>query len=100
MVKGKLYKVANLHKNKRNHLLVSYGHGAGEGVGWLWTTNCELGTHTFKDGDIFVSLGKKVHANCEEATHYGVKTWYEALGPKGKIHRISPATRTSYFRSP
>ena len=39
MVKGKLYKLANLDKNKRNNWLTSYGAGQKDGIGWLWTAN-------------------------------------------------------------
>jgi len=101
MVKGKLYKLANLHKNKKNHWLTSYGHGIKDGKGWLWTANYPYDhISTFKDGDAFVALGKKDRDTEEGAVQYGVKTWYEALGPDGKIHRFTPAMRSSYFRSP
>jgi hypothetical protein len=99
MVKGKLYKLANLHKNKRNNLLMSYNQGQKDGVGWLWSANYAYGhLSSFKDGDPFVALGKK---ECEDGAekYYGITTWYEALGPDGKIHRITPAMRSSYFRN-
>ena len=100
MVKGKLYKIANLDKNKKNNLLMSYARGVKDGIGWLWTT--EWGTSActvFRDGDVFVCLGKK-EVQTGIAEFYGIPTWYEALGPDGKIHRITPALRSSYFRNP
>jgi hypothetical protein len=103
MVKGRIYKLANLDKNKRNTLLISYNRGQKDGVGWLWTANWagSDATHIFKDGDPFVALGKK---EAEEGNspneHYGVTTWYEALGPDGNIHRFTPSMRSTYFRSP
>ena len=102
MVKGKLYKLANLDKNKRNNMLISYNAGQKDGIGWLWTANwADSSTkHIFKNGDAFVALGKKEHPAPEGVNHYGVTTWYEALGPDGKIHRFTPAMRSSYFRSP
>lgn len=102
MVTGKLYKLANLHKNKRNNLIISYNSGtyAGGAIGWLWTADWEAGQTTFKDGDIFVCLGKKETTNKEEGVHYGIMTWYEALGPDGKIHRLTPGMRSAYFRNP
>jgi hypothetical protein len=100
MVKGKLYKLANLDKNKRNHLLVSYAQGIKDGIGWLWTANYGYAhLSTFQNGDAFVCLGKK-EVQTGIAEFYGIPTWYEALGPDGKIHRITPAMRTSYFRNP
>ena len=102
MVKGRIYKLANLHKNKRNNLLVSYNQGIKDGIGWLWTSNYHPRRETlvFKDGDAFVCLGKKEHdvgvGNC----YYGIHTWYEAVGPDGKIHKITPSMRSSYFRNP
>ena len=100
MVKGKLYKIANLDKNKKNNLLMSYTRGVKDGIGWLWTT--EWGTSActvFRDGDAFVCLGKK-EVQKGIAEFYGIDTWYEALGPDGKIHRFTPAMRSSYFRNP
>jgi len=100
MVKGKIYKLANLDKNKRNKFLISYCRGRKDGIGWLWTGNWADPTcTTFKDGDPFVSLGKTDSAVSDEQ-YYGVTTWYEALGPDGKIHRFTPAMRSSYFRTP
>jgi hypothetical protein len=102
MVKGKMYKLANLDKNKRNHLLVSYARGIKDGIGWLWTANYAYGhLSTFQNGDAFVCLGKKKQIPRSEGTanNYGIDTWYEALGPDGKIHRITPSMRTSYFRN-
>ena len=102
MVKGKLYKIANLDKNKKNNLLMSYARGVKDGIGWLWTT--EWGTSActvFRDGDVFVCLGKKEDdINPPGGFFSGIPTWYEALGPDGKIHRITPALRSSYFRNP
>jgi hypothetical protein len=99
MVKGKLYKLANLDKNKRNNLLMSYARGVKDGIGWLWTTEWATDTCTiFRDGDAFVCLGKK--ENHDDSVYYGIPTWYEALGPDGKIHKFTPAMRSSYFRSP
>jgi hypothetical protein len=101
MVKGKLYKLANLHKNKRNNLLMSYARGIKDGIGWLWTADWATDTCTiFKDGDAFVCLGKKEAEETSGDAVYGIDTWYEALGPDGKIHRITPSMRTSYFRNP
>ena len=100
MVKGKLYKLANLDKNKRNNFLISYCRGRKDSIGWLWTGNWADSTcTTFKDGAIFVSLGKTDNAESDEQ-YYGVTTWYEALGPDGKIHRFTPAMRSTYFRNP
>jgi hypothetical protein len=100
MVKGKLYKLANLHKNKRNNWLTSYGHGLEDSKGWLWTANYPYShISTFSDGDVFVCLGKQIHDDPEGHGYCGIKTWYEALGPDGKVHKITPAMRTSYFRN-
>jgi len=103
MVTGKMYKVANLHKNKRNNLIVSYAQGIKDGIGWLWTSNYypqpSRSLTAFHDGDIFVCLGKKERRTVEGAVHYGIDTWYEAVGPDGKIHKITPSMRTSYFRN-
>jgi len=101
MVKGKLYKVANLDKNKKNNWLTSYGHGLEDGIGWLWTSNYPYNhISTFKDGDAFVCLGKKHIAADEPSGHLGIDTWYEALGPDGQIHRFTPSMRSTYFRNP
>ena len=100
MVKGRIYKIANLDKNKRNNLLMSYAQGIKDGIGWLWTANYAYPhLSTFQNGDAFVALGKKERRN-EGEDYYGIKTWYEALGPDGKIHKITPSMRSSYFRSP
>ncbi len=99
MVKGKLYKLANLDKNKKNNWITSYGHGLKDGIGWLWTSSYPYDhISTFKDGDVFVCLGKKQIA-ADEDSHLGINTWYEAVGPDGKIHRITASTRTAYFRN-
>jgi len=101
MVKGKLYKLANLDKNKKNNWLTSYGHGLEDGIGWLWTSNYPYDhISTFKDGDAFVCLGKKQIAADSPGGYLGIDTWYEALGPDGNIHRFTLAMRSSYFRSP
>ena len=101
MVTGKMYKLANLDKNKKNNWITSYNAGTKDGKGWLWTSNYPYShISTFKDGDAFVCLGKKETTDKEEGVHYGIMTWYEALGPDGKIHRITPALRSSYFRNP
>jgi len=101
MVKGRIYKVANLDKNKKNHWITSYSAGIKDGIGWLWTANYPYNhISTFKDGDAFVCLGKKQIAADEPSGHLGIDTWYEALGPDGKVHRFTPAMRSSYFRSP
>jgi hypothetical protein len=101
MVKGKMYKIANLDKNKRNHLLASYAQGIKDGIGWLWSANYAYGhLPTFQNGDAFVCLGKKESDTRPEGGFFsGIDTWYEALGPDGKIHRITPSMRTSYFRN-
>ena len=103
MVKGKLYKLANLDKNKRNNYLTSYNRGRKDGIGWLWTSNWVDSTCvTFKDGDPFVALGKKegTIGGSSYENQCGIDTWYEALGPDGKIHRFTPSMRSAYFRSP
>ena len=103
MVKGRIYKLANLDKNKRNNLLVSYNAGQKDGIGWLWTSNWADGasTHIFKNGDAFVCLGKKeAQEDNSPNAHYGITTWYEALGPDGNIHRFTPSMRSAYFRNP
>ena len=101
MVKGKLYKLANLDKNKKNHWIMSYNAGDSSGAGWLWTANYPRGhLSVFRDGAVFVCLGKKQIPADEPGNNYGIDTWYEALGPDGKIHRFTPAMRSSYFRSP
>jgi len=101
MVKGRIYKVANLDKNKRNNFLISYNRGMSNGTGWLWTgTHRSSALSSFADGDAFVCLGKKIHDDPEGHGYYGIKTWYEAVGPDGKIHKITPSIRSSYFRSP
>lgn len=103
MVTGKLYKLANLDKNKKNNWITSYtsyGHGIKDGKGWLWTSSYPYNhISTFKDGDVFVCLGKKETTNKEEGIYYSIDTWYEAVGPDGKIHKISPSMRTAYFRN-
>tara|TARA_R110000744_G_scaffold230621_1_gene348818 strand:- start:333 stop:641 length:309 start_codon:yes stop_codon:yes gene_type:complete len=102
MVKGKLYKVANLDKNKQNNYLVSFRYGVRNGgMGWLWTDNLVQppDTSIFKNGDVFVCLGKK-EVQKGIAQFYGIDTWYEALGPDGKIHKFTPSMRSSYFRNP
>ena len=81
--------------------MTSYGHGVTDGIGWLWTANYPYDhISTFKDGDPFVCLGKKQIAADEDRHHLGIDTWYEALGPDGKVHRFTPAMRSTYFRSP
>jgi hypothetical protein len=103
MVKGRIYKLANLHKNKRNHLLVSYSQGLKDGIGWLWTStnHPRRDELVFQDGDAFVCLGKKEHSDVpRDYPYYGITTWYEAVGPDGKIHKITPSMRSSYFRTP
>ena len=100
MVKGRIYKIANLDKNKKNHYLISYNHGTQDGIGWLWTSNHQYPrtTGVFADGDAFVCLGKKECA--KDQGYYGIISWYEAVGPDGKIHKITPSMRSSYFRRP
>ncbi len=101
MVKGRIYKLANLDKNKVNHHLVSYNRGMKDGTGWLWTANyIPTQFRAFKNGDAFVCLGKKVHDDNDGQPHYGITTWYEAAGPDGNIHKITPSMRSTYFRSP
>ena len=101
MVKGKLYKLANLDKNKKNNLLVSWNQGINDGIGWLWTADYKPDRLTsFRDGDAFVCLGKKEISADEHCNTYGIDTWYEAVGPDGKVHKITPAMRSSYFRNP
>ena len=101
MVKGRIYKIANLYKNKKNHRLVSWNQGMKDGVGWLWTSDYRPDRLTcFQDGDAFVCLGKKEHDDNEGQPYYGITTWYEAVGPDGKVHRITPAMRSTYFRNP
>ena len=101
MVKGRIYKLANLDKNKRNNYLISY-KAAKDGLGWLWTSNYrhQRAAPVFKDGDAFVCLGKMKHDDNNGQPYYGITPWYEAVGPDGKVHRITPAMRSSYFRSP
>ena len=101
MVKGRIYKIANLHKNKRNHHLVSWNQGVNDGIGWLWTSDYPPDPLAcFQDGDAFVCLGKKEHDDNNGQPCYGITTWYEAVGPDGKVHKITPAMRSSYFRNP
>ena len=102
MVKGRIYKLANLNQNKRNHHLISWNQGVQDGIGWLWTSHyIPTGTsRAFKDGDAFVCLGKKGIPADEPSNTYGIDSWYEAVGPDGKVHRITPAMRSTYFRTP
>ena len=102
MVKGRIYKLANLDKNKRNNYLISYNQGVPDGVGWLWSSNhASMRTNgVFADGDAFVCLGKKEVAGKGADSFYGIDTWYEAVGPDGKVHKITPAMRSTYFRNP
>jgi len=102
MVKGRIYKLANLNQNKRNHHLISWNQGVQDGIGWLWTSHyIPTGTsRAFKDGDAFVCLGKKESAGKGADCLYGIDTWYEAVGPDGKVHKVTPSMRSSYFRSP
>jgi hypothetical protein len=73
-----------------------------DGIGWLWTSHyIPTGTsRAFKDGDAFVCLGKKEVPDDERNNNYGIDTWYEAVGPDGKVHKVTPSMRSSYFRSP
>jgi hypothetical protein len=99
MVKGRIYKIANLDKNKRNNFLISYNRGMADGTGWLWTGDHRSSAlSSFADGDAFVCLGKKECA--KDQGYYGIISWYEAVGPDGKIHKITPSMRSSYFRRP
>ena len=101
MVKGRIYKIANLHKNKKNNILISWNQGMKSGIGWLWTSDYRPDQLTcFQDGDAFVCLGKKEHDDNEGQAYYGIHTWYEAVGPDGKVHKITPSMRSTYFRSP
>ena len=104
MVKGRIYKIANLDKNKRNHHLVSWTQGVKDGIGWLWTSHYipkgNSLSGAFKDGDAFVCLGKKEIAGKGADSFYGIDTWYEAVGPDGKVHKITPSMRSTYFRNP
>ena len=101
MVKGRIYKIANLYKNKKNHRLVSWNQGVNDGVGWLWTSDYRPDRLAyFQDGDAFVCLGKKEISADEHCNTYGIDTWYEAVGPDGKVHKITPAMRSTYFRTP
>ena len=104
MVKGKLYKLANLDKHKRHNMLISYSHGRKDGIGWLWTANWadSRTAHIFKNGDPFVALGKKEGTAAKNSyeNQCGIDTWYEALGPDGKVHRFTPSMRSAYFRNP
>ena len=101
MVKGRIYKIANLHKNKKNHRLVSWTQGLKDGIGWLWTSDYRPDQLAcFQDGDAFVCLGKRIQDDAEGEGYYGITTWYEAAGPDGKIHKITPSMRSTYFRSP
>ena len=101
MVKGRIYKIANLHKNKKNHHLVSWNQGVNDGIGWLWTSDYVVPKRAcLQDGDAFVCLGKKEVAGKGADSLYGIDTWYEAVGPDGKVHKITPAMRSSYFRNP
>ena len=100
MVKGRIYKIANLHKNKKNHRLVSWNQGVNDGIGWLWTADYRPDRLTsFQDGDAFVCLGKKKHVE-PDTPDYGITTWYEAVGPDGKVHKITSSMRSAYFRNP
>ena len=100
MVKGRIYKLANLDRNKRNNYLVSYNRGIKDGVGWLWTADyIPNESPSFKDGDAFVCLGKKKHVE-PDTPDYGITTWYEAVGPDGKVHKITSSMRSAYFRNP
>jgi hypothetical protein len=102
MVKGRIYRLANLDKNKRNNLLVSYNAGQKDDTGWLWTSSYHPSRDqsVFREGDAFVCLGKKEHDDNNGQPYYGITTWYEAAGPDGKIHKITPSMRSTYFRSP
>ena len=102
MVKGRIYRIANLDKNKRNNYLLSYNQGQKDGIGWLWTSSyLKPGDNgVFADGDVFVCLGKKEHDVRDRHGYYGITNWYEAVGPDGKVHRITPSMRSTYFRSP
>ena len=101
MVKGRIYKLANLDKNKKNNLLVSWNQGINDGIGWLWTSDYKPDRlASFQDGDAFVCLGKKGIPADEHSNNYGIDTWFEAVGPDGKVHKITPAMRSSYFRNP
>jgi len=101
MVKGRIYKIANLHKNKKNNILISWNQGMKSGIGWLWTSDYRP-EHlaAFQDGDAFVCLGKKQIPTDEPINNYGIDTWYEAVGPDGKVHKITPSMRSTYFRNP
>ena len=101
MVKGRIYKIANLYKNKKNHRLVSWTQGLKDGIGWLWTSDYQPHRLTsFRDGDAFVCLGKKEVPDDERNNNSGIDSWYEAVGPDGKVHKITHAMRSTYFRNP
>lgn len=100
-----MYRLTNLNKNKKNNFLTShnYNYGQKDNIGWLWSASWAPSDQiTFSDGDVFVCLGKKEHSAqtpCFVGVADGIPTWYEALGPDGKIHKFTPAMRTSYFRN-
>ena len=99
MVIGRIYKVANLGKNKRNNHLMSYSYSSIDSHGWLWTTSTIPNSQHpgFSDGAAFVCIAKVKGGE----TPYGdITDWYEVLGPGGKIHKITTPMRSSYFRTP
>jgi len=92
MVKGKLYKLANLHKNKRDNILVSFAMH--KSTPHLWA--CDgLGLAQqrpmFEDGALFVCLG---------AEQGRMQLLYKVLDSTGQVHSITKATRSKYFRNP
>jgi regulatory protein YycH of two-component signal transduction system YycFG len=99
MVIGKIYKVANLSKNKRNNHLTSYIPSSTDPHGWLWTSSyVPYRDHTgFTDGAVFVCIAK---VKSGETSYGEIIDWYEVLGPDGKLHKMTTAMRSQYFRSP
>jgi len=99
MVIGRIYKLANLDKNKLNNHLVSYAPSSLDTCGWLWTSSYRPHHNQagFMDGAAFVCIAKVKQGE----TSYGeITDWYEVLGPDGKIHKMTPSMRSSYFRNP
>ena len=107
MVKGKLYKVANLHKNKWSNYLISgqdFGPGQRGILGPRDQTTAKrassLGWGCFQDGDVFVCLGTEKIRSATYVDYYGTDFWYNVVDAAGKIHRISPSMRKRYIRNP
>lgn len=92
MVKGKLYRVSNLNKNKHYNVLAAH---MGTEPRFLWAANTTSPEwdecRHYADGDLFLALGK-----AEQLGYQAPSYWVAA--PNGHKYRITGPTRKAYFR--